>query len=507
MRKKILTIIAVLLFIVIIAACDNDDNNSSDGNSLQESSLTESEVSSQDSLEESYIEISTFVSEDESSVMEQSYNTSDSSDIEASDNSGETSSNDTSSIIDISSDESNSDTIEPEPPVLTAVDVPKVYLTATDEVNHDVYVDAKIRVFDPEGNFDEINDDTGSIRIRGNSTSSGAKKPYNIKFSSKETLLGLGKAKKWCLLANMYDKTLIRNKLSYDFATEIGMQYVSNSAFVDVYLNNVYLGNYLLTEAVDVGGTGVDIDTDGNEFLFEFEPWEHYSNPEWIRTPVYSILLGFNDPEAPSAEQRQYLDTFFSDAENALTSKSLKNVEKYFDIPSMVDFYIVNEYFKNVDFSTSSTRFYLKAGKIYGGPVWDFDLSAGNCYSGYYKEYNNVGGSGDSTEGFYCQRLWYSYLFKCNGFSDLVKERYLELQPFIINLTTDNELGKNKIDRLLIQYGKSFDDNYKKAGWIITRKDSDYERVPFNTYDKNISYLREWLIKRNEWLLEEWDLK
>ena len=127
-----------------------------------------------------------------------------------------------------------------------------------------------------------------------------------------------GKAKKWYLIANMYDKTQIRNKLAYDLASDIGMAYAQESTFVEVYLNGVYKGCYQLCESIGVGDTRVDIDTDGNEFLMEFEPWPNYSNPDFIYTPFYNILLGFNDPEYPTASQRQFLETFFYNAEQAI---------------------------------------------------------------------------------------------------------------------------------------------------------------------------------------------
>lgn len=523
MNKKALIVMVLYVFVLIFAACSDEVNNVSTESSdddifnTEESSQNETTNGSEE-VELSGIDSSENTTSDNLST-ESDANSSNNTNSEESDSSNissentsipdnsNTSSTDISTVNTSDVEISDVETSEPEPPVLHAIDVPKVYITVQDQINVDDYIDAVLKISDPEGIFSEITDDKGLIRVRGNSTSSGDKKPYNIKFDSKKTVLGLGTAKKWCLLANMYDKTLIRNKLSYDFATEIGMQYVSNSTFVDVYVNGRYMGNYLLTEAVAAGDTRVEIDTDENEFLLEYEPWEGYNNPENIRTPIYGILFGFNDPEEPTTAQRNYLNNFFANAETALSSRNLNSVKNYFDLPSMVDFYIVNEYFKNVDFATSSTRFYIKDGKIYGGPVWDLDLSTGNCSSTYYHEYNNVGGSGDSTESFYCDKLWYRYLFECDGFLDMVKARYLELQPYIINLTTDNALGKNKIDILLIKYRNSFDDNYILAGWSMTKKNSDYERIPFNTYDKNLLYLRQWLIERNEWLLEEWDLK
>ena len=257
--------------------------------------------------------------------------------------------------------------------------VAKLYIAVKNTVTKEEYVPCAIQLLDPSGEYEEITDENGKIKVRGNSTSAGAKKPYNIKFSSSQRPLGLGKGKKFCLLANLYDKTLIRNRLSYDFASEVGgCHYTPRTEYVDVYLNNRFLGNYLMTQAVGEGKEKVDIDITKNEFLFEYEPFVGYSNPNCIATPILGILLGFNEPEQPTAEQFEWLNLFLAEAESALVSYDFERIAEYFDIDSFVDFYIVNELFKDVDFSTSSTRFYLKKGRLYAGPLWDMDLSSGN---------------------------------------------------------------------------------------------------------------------------------
>lgn len=385
--------------------------------------------------------------------------------------------------------------------------VAQLYITVRGQVEKDAYRECTVRLVDLSGKFAEITDDKAVIKVRGNSTSTGAKKPYNIKFSLSQRPLGLGKGKKFCLLANLYDKSLIRNRLSYDFASELGgCDYTPNTEFVDVYLNNRFLGNYLMTQSVGEGSEKVDINIAANDFLLEFEPYEGYSNPVCISTPQTGILFGFNDPEQPTEAQLSWLYDFFENAENALFSKDIKQIEKYFDIDSFVDFYVVNELFKDVDFATSSTRFYVKNGKLYAGPLWDMDLSSGNVSNAqdFYDEYWNKGGSGDSTESFFCRKIWYKYLFECEAFERLVSKRYAELQPQIINLTTDNELGKNRIDLLIEKYGRSFTANYKKARWRIDIPYGPYEtRTPGKTFEENVEQLREWLIKRNSWILSQ----
>ena len=104
-------------------------------------------------------------------------------------------------------------------------DVPKVFITTKGSVPTD-YVDCTVEIIDEEGGTHEIIYDSASkVKVRGNSTSSGEKKPFNIKFSSKTDVLGMGKNKKWCLLANCYEKTLIRNQTVFDFAESLNLDF------------------------------------------------------------------------------------------------------------------------------------------------------------------------------------------------------------------------------------------------------------------------------------------
>ncbi len=386
-------------------------------------------------------------------------------------------------------------------------DIGKIFIETEngDRVHRSAYHSCRIVAYDPTGRYRLIDDSNGQVKIRGNSTSSGAKQPYNIKFETKQNVFGLGNSKKWYLLANMYDKTQLRNALAYTLAQEIGMDYVQNSVFVELYLNGEYRGLYQLCESIGTGGSRVDLDVENNEFLFEYEPWPQYSNPEWFVTPRYNIILGFNDPEYPTAEQRAYLDEFFTNAEKAIASSDYDEICKYIDVGSFVDAFIVQEFFKQVDYATSSTRFYIKDGLLYEGPVWDFDLSSGNCSSSYYTSYNNVNTTGLSWQGDYCYGIWNGRLFRCEKIYEMVKERYKELQPLLINVYKDNEIGKNLIDSMLDTYRADIDRNYTL--WSTSEVYSVLEKIPENgTYDAEIAYLRDWLEKRNAWMCERYGI-
>ncbi len=107
------------------------------------------------------------------------------------------------------------------------------------------------------------------IKLRGNSTRYLNKRPYKIKLASKSDLFGMGKNKHWVLLANDIDHTLIRNKITLDFASAIGMKFASESELVSVFLNGNYQGVYQLCEHIRVDEERVDIFDWDNYFLAE----------------------------------------------------------------------------------------------------------------------------------------------------------------------------------------------------------------------------------------------
>jgi len=384
-------------------------------------------------------------------------------------------------------------------------DIPAVHIVTASgtEITRSEYVDCAIAVVDPSGTYETVSGVDCTIKVRGHSSSRGEKKPFNFKFDSKQELLGLGKGKKWALLSNMYDKTQLRNLLAFGFADDIGMPYVQQSTFVDVYLNGEYLGLYQLCEPVDVDKTKVDIDEEGNEALLEIEPRAGYSNDNWIYSPHYKLLLGFNAPEDPTDEQMAYYREFLGLAEGAMASGDYAQVCQYVDVDSFANAYIVQELFKQVDYNLSSTRFYIKEGKLYEGPVWDFDLSSGNCSSYLYPEYNNKGTTGLSWQGLHCVGLWNQYLFEYEEFTQLVRDKLQQLQPVIVNLYEDNELGRSQIDGWLDEYRDDIERN--NVLWPTNVRAQGYEHTPVDgTYEGEIEFLRDWLKNRNQWLLEHY---
>ncbi len=382
-------------------------------------------------------------------------------------------------------------------------DVPAIYIEGVEGLNVYGYVGCTVVAVDKiGGTLPSVADSKASVRIRGNSTSSGPKKPYNIKFSTNTDLFGMGDGKRFCLIANLYDPTLIRNHMVFEFARELGLEYTLDSMLVDVYYNGSYVGCYQLCEAATEDESRVDIDCSKGDYIIERDAREDYGTT-YITTGL-GHRFGINEPENTTNAQRIAIENHLRMAENAIRSKDIKQIEKYFDLDSIIDSYICLEFFKNVDIVVGSTRFYCKDGKIHGGPVWDYDLSSGNCSSTYYVSYNN--NYGDSAEGIWCNHIWYDDLMLVEEYKERFYKRYLEVQDIIINLYCDNILGKNAIDSIIDGAPTSIKRNFTEAPWRPGRNYSELMRIPDSTYEANVEHLRAWLERRNTWLLTHWGL-
>ncbi len=416
-------------------------------------------------------------------------------------------------------------------------DIPQIYISTGGRDISGTYfakqpggkANVGITIADNTGNNKDVVDFASDIKIRGNSTAGAEKKPYNFKLSKKQELLGMkGKAKKWSLLANAFDKALIRNALVMQLATTMGLDYTSECRFVDIYINGTYSGNYLLIESVETGSGRIEIndpeEITNNDVVLEVDNnGRDAAETFHLERSGLGILFMLGEPEFGPDEtdkialyQDKIINTqnLIANFEEALKKDDYEEASKYVDMDSFAKFYLVNEIFRNNDFNFSSTRFYVKDNIMYGGPCWDYDLSSGNLgeyYSGEYKD-------GVTYNSFKAQELvWYSYLMKNEKFKNLVVKYYKQYLPYIQAIYDGSKADEGfGIDAFVKQYRNSFERNYISkeqlgAGWSITNPDmaDAYSYANFrewNTYDDSVEFLRDWLQSRDNWLREQWDI-
>ena len=241
-------------------------------------------------------------------------------------------------------------------------------------------INALITVISDKGK--ELQTDSGVVRLRGNYSINFPKKPYRIKFNKKHRVLDSpAKAKKWTLVNNYGDKTLMRNLLAFELSRCLDMPYTPYAQAVDVLLNGEYKGNYQLCDHVDVKKNRVNLDeTLGAEradslsataFLVEVDA-RASGEPSWFTskggTPV---TIHYPDDDEITTLQKEYIEENFNRME--------AQWKEYLDLNTFLCHFFVGELSGNTDTYWSVYMYkHRENDTIFTGPVWDFDLAFDN---------------------------------------------------------------------------------------------------------------------------------
>lgn len=349
----------------------------------------------------------------------------------------------------------------------------------------DNYVNGTI-FFDGAGEFENL---TAPMRIkgRGNSTWSMPQKPYRIKFDEKQSMAGFPANKDWVLLANYADKTSLRTEVAFNISRNTSLEYTPRTQHVEVFINDVYNGTYVLTEQLKIGKDRINVTDDG--YLLEVDQLSRLDEGDVYFT-TDRILLNIKDPDVElNSERYNWIRDFVIAAENALYGVNFKDPQngyaKYIDVGSFVDWYLVNEITKNNDakFFSSCYMNITPGGKLKMGPVWDYDIALGNV------NYNN---NYDPTGFWIKNSKWISRLFEDPAFVELVKERYNNLRGIILN----NIIAELNQDASYLSW--SMIENNNKWGTLYTYT-SPNDAI-WGSYNNEIQYLKTWLSQRISWL-------
>lgn len=338
--------------------------------------------------------------------------------------------------------------------------------------------------------------DSMQIRGRGNSTWNLAKKPYRIKFAEKEKFLGKGyaNAKKWTLMANAGDKTLMRNAITSLMGDFLGLKNNPAHKFVDVTLNGTFIGNYHISDQVEVRPHRVNIKeqdyplTDSSDitggYLLEADG---FNDGNCFTTSTYSlpVRIHYPDEEEISYSQMNYIKDYIRKFENALSSSSFDDpVNGYrpmVDSTSLVNWFIATEVSGNID-GYFSTYFYKDQNDphLYFGPLWDYDIA-----------YANDNRKGDTSRqlmtdvGYGNMKNWINRMWEDPWFARLVNNRYCEAVDAGLE-----DYMYNQIDSICKLIYDSQVLNYNKWG-ISTRVLR--ERILYSSYDQYVNDLRSYI--------------
>jgi hypothetical protein len=354
--------------------------------------------------------------------------------------------------------------------------------------------------------------DSISIRGRGNSTWNMAKKPYRIKLLKKSKLLGdnHANAKKWTLLANHGDKSMMRNALASYIGDLCGQPFTPAAKFVDLTLNGEYLGNYQLSDQIDVRKKRVNIAEQDypltatsnitGGYLVEADGFKDFTNGVngWYTKKGVPMAVHYPDDEEIDASQLDYIRQFVNNFENSLFTSNYTDADNgyraYVDSTTLISWYLASEITANPDYVWS--MYYYKQrddDHLYFGPMWDYDIAFNN---------DNRLTSQDPTHNLmakvafanYGLEKWIDRLWSDEWFQRAVYNSYA-------NLYADHLEAKllNKIDSLNTLLQQSQQLNYQK--WNI-RTRYLREIVLYSTFGEYVDDLRSFISQRLPALLK-----
>lgn len=372
------------------------------------------------------------------------------------------------------------------------------------------------------------------IERRGSSSQSiSEKKPYSIEIREAAgndiavSLLGMPSESDWALIAPYSDKALIRDALTYNLAGSF-MAWAPRTRFCELVLNGVYSGVYVLTEKIKrdkdrvniskndstattgdalTGGYILKIDkTTGNIAGLTAGFNSAYSNSDTNATKKTFYQWEYPSLDNIKAVQKTYIQTAVASMEEAmkLSNPSFSDLSvgypKYWDVPTLVDFFIVNEITRNVDGYRLSTYFYKDKNSINSkfkmGPVWDFNIALGNAnycdgarISNWAVDFNNV----CPNDGWGIP-FWWKNLMADNNFKKQIRSRWQQLRAKELSNTRISYV----IDSMTVALGDAPNRNFQQ--WQILGRYVWPNSYIGSTYESEITYLKTWLTNRIAWM-------
>lgn len=395
------------------------------------------------------------------------------------------------------------------------------------------------------------------IKGHGNATFTYEKKPYQIKLEKKASLLGMEEAKRYVLLANQHENSLLRNRITLDLARGLGLRFTPECRPADLYVNGEYRGSYLLTDKVGVDSGSVEItdSEDALEFVNEAflerggEPeafgrsdYEagRYKGVRWPKEPEdltggYLFELEYRDryddeisglvtemgqaivvkhPEEMGIAQGRYAYELLGSFERAIFSpdgtdpESGKHYTQLADFESLVRKYMVEEASKNYDGNNSSQYFYKDSDSacplLYAGPVWDYDSAWGNYAKKGAEKDAEPEGLRIAKEGY--RYSWWPALYAQEDFAAHVRMVYEEeLRPMLEVLAGVRAAWEGCAVNALDDYARELNASAAMnfARWRIFNHSSRAIQTG-EDYEENIKFLKNWIKERTMFLDGAW---
>lgn len=324
------------------------------------------------------------------------------------------------------------------------------------------------------------------------------RKPYTLKFAEKNNMFGLGNYKKYNLLSNSTDKTLLKDEIFFDLARNMDLDYTPRVKNVNLIINGTYKGVYTVSTKIDVKKSLVDLKT--GDFLISWEA-PNCSNKIEIDCDFWLD----DDPDAGTYIDLVWPETGATDSStNSLVHKKVQefidvlegrkegNLSDYIDLTSFAKYYWIEEISLNGDAWSRSNYTYYKAdeGKFYAGPVWDFEWALGS-------KLEKDGYRFSSPEGWVIRNSGYfKQLFKHKEFVKEV-ERIYNTYDMESLMHESYENYCKRAENLSVEGNANFIEGAEEFNWY----DFDYGIV--DSYEDFVRYKTDFYKQRIEWIVNE----
>ena len=339
----------------------------------------------------------------------------------------------------------------------------------------------------------------GTIRERGNASRDFPKKPWRIKFESKQHVLDApAHARKWTLINNYGDKTLMRNLLAFELSRLLGMPYTAYGRAVDVLLNGEYKGCYQLCDHIQIHKDRVQIDemtprdnsgdalTGG--YFFEIDAYADREASYFYSNQWKPVTIKSPDADSITSVQKNYIRNHFNKMES--------NWSSYLDLNTFLRHFLVGELSGNIDTYWSVFMYKHRLNDtIYTGPVWDFDLAFNN--DGRIRHPNDMSDyvyrSGGS-----CAGNMRSFVDKIIINTESTKDQLLAIWDEARHNGIDQEHLVAFVDSMEEELLRSQELNFLR--WPIMKKIVHQNPRIWGSYAAEVENVRDFIRKRVEWM-------
>jgi len=359
------------------------------------------------------------------------------------------------------------------------------------------------------------------IEIRGSTSQQYPKKSYGLETRDSAgnkfnvPLLGLPQENDWILYGAYPDKTLMRNEITFHLFSKM-QPWSPRFVYCELVIDGKYKGVYSLIERVKRDKNRIDIATlDSNDiagdsltggYIIKIDKFTGSSLTSWTSPYQDKLQFLYHDPEdiELTSEQKNFIENYVTKFENAVYGPGfldpLFGYKSYIDVNSFIDFFIMQELGRTVDGFRSSSFMYKdkssNGGKLFCGPMWDFNLSYGNA--DYCAAYDTTGWQynfADICDYFSTEPPdWWPRMLEDSIYTRRLRCRWEELRAGCLHTDSVNAW----IDSVAGYLDESQERNFTQ--WDILGEYVNWNYFVGDTYEEEIDYLKWWFRARSSWL-------